>query len=51
MEKHPEFANKKQRLGQGQSKFKKFWMELADSVNAIEGSVKSTKGWIKVSDL
>lgn len=49
MEKHPEFANKKQRLGPGQSKYKKFWVELSNAVNSLEGSVKSTKGWLKVS--
>ncbi|KOB77833.1 Uncharacterized protein OBRU01_03344 [Operophtera brumata] len=44
MEKHPEFANKKQ---SGQSKYKTFWVELSNAVNVLEGSVKSTKGWVK----
>lgn len=49
MKKHPQYAKKNQRLGPGQSKFKKLWCELSDAVNSIEGSLKSSKGWLKVT--
>lgn len=48
MEKHPDLAHRKLRVGMGHAKFKKLWVELSDIANSINGAVKSTKGWIKV---
>ncbi|KAJ8735731.1 hypothetical protein PYW07_007351 [Mythimna separata] len=47
MEKHPELANRKLRVGIGHARFKKLWVELANIANSIDGAAKSTKGWIK----
>lgn len=47
MEKHPDLAHRKLRVGMGHAKFKKLWVELSNIANSIEGAMKSTKGWIK----
>lgn len=47
MEKHPELANRKLRVGLGHARFKKLWVELSNIANSIAGAIKSTKGWIK----
>ncbi|CAH2050677.1 unnamed protein product, partial [Iphiclides podalirius] len=47
MEKHPDLANRKQKDGMSQERFKSLWMELSDIVNGLEGARKSMKGWIK----
>ncbi|KAG6450499.1 uncharacterized protein LOC115443783 isoform X2 [Manduca sexta] len=47
MEKHPDLAHRKLRVGMGHAKFKKLWVELANIANSIDGASKSTKGWIK----
>ncbi|XP_053610559.1 uncharacterized protein LOC128675271 isoform X2 [Plodia interpunctella] len=47
MEKHPDLASKKLRHGVSHQKSKKRWEELSSIANSIDGSVKSTKGWIK----
>lgn len=48
MQKHPDLAHKKLRVGMGRGKFKKIWMELAKTANSVGGAVKSSQGWIKV---
>ncbi|XP_075974889.1 uncharacterized protein LOC142975740 [Anticarsia gemmatalis] len=47
MEKHPDLAHRKLRVGMGHAKFKKLWLELSNIVNSMDGAMKSTKGWIK----
>lgn len=47
MQKHPDLAHKKLRVGMGRGKFKKIWMELAKTANSVGGAVKSSQGWIK----
>lgn len=49
MLKHPDLAHRKLRYGVSHQKFKKLWIELSNIANSIDGAVKSTKGWIKVS--
>lgn len=49
MQKHPDLAHRKLRYGVSHQKFKKLWIELSNIANSIDGAVKSTKGWIKVS--
>lgn len=48
MVKHPDLSHRKLRVGVGNEKFKKLWIQLADIVNSMDGARKSTKGWIKV---
>ncbi|CAB3256414.1 unnamed protein product [Arctia plantaginis] len=47
MEKHPDLAHRRLRVGMGHAKFKKLWLELSNIANSIDGTIKSTKGWIK----
>lgn len=47
MEKHPDLAHRRLRVGMGHAKFKKLWVELANIANSLDGAMKSTKGWIK----
>lgn len=47
MEKHPDLAHRRLRVGMGHAKFKKLWVELSNIANSIDGAIKSTKGWIK----
>ncbi|CAH0405254.1 unnamed protein product [Chilo suppressalis] len=46
MQKHPDLA-KKHRYGVSPKKFKKLWLELTKIANSIDGTKKSTEGWIK----
>lgn len=47
MQKHPDMAHKKLRYGMSHEKFKKLWIDLSNTANSMNGTIKSTKGWIK----
>lgn len=50
MEKHRDLAKRKHKYN-SLPKFKKLWSELTDMVNSLEGTVKTTQGWVKVSTI
>ncbi|XP_049874847.1 uncharacterized protein LOC126372960 [Pectinophora gossypiella] len=47
IQKHPDLAHRKLRTGVARQKVKKLWIQLSNIANSLEGTLKSTKGWIK----
>ncbi|KAJ2948121.1 hypothetical protein O0L34_g9920 [Tuta absoluta] len=47
IQKHPDLAHKKLRHGVSRAKVKKLWITISNHANSLDGTLKTTKGWIK----
>lgn len=48
IQKHPDLAHRKLRNGVSRQKVKKLWVQFSNIANSMDGTLKSTNGWIKV---
>lgn len=48
IQKHPDLAHRKLRNGVSRQKVKKLWVQFSNIANSMDGTLKSSNGWIKV---